>query len=161
MLPSCDERRLKASSEVLGDENTAQQLIVRFCEAELNQFVIIDGLDEIDLIPRRLLVQFLAGMVKKCDEYNPGKLRILFVSHDLPDMRRMKCLESATILEIDPDDTQKAIEVFVDIKLAAINEKFRLRNEDLERARKMTIARSDGRRCPEFLSKYVLMLTII
>ena len=162
MLPYCDEKRLKVSSEVLGDENTARLLVERFCDAELNQFIVIDGLDEIDLMQRRLLIQFLAAMVRKCDQYNPGKLRILFVSHDLPDMRRMKCLESTTILELDPDDTQKAIKLFVDMKLVVINEKFGMKNEDLERARKMTIDRSDGGPHPSFTkSNNVLMLITI
>ena len=144
MLPSCDDKRLKGSAEILSDENTARQLMERFCDAELNQFIIIDGLDEIHPIQRKLLVNQLSSMVDRCDRYNPGKLRILLVSHDLPDIGRLKCMETATILSLDPKDTKKSIKMFVDIKLLEINEKFHLNAEDLESAKSKTVKQSDG-----------------
>ena len=83
-------------------------------------------------------------MVERCDRYDPGKFRVLFVSHDLPDIRQLKGMESAIILSLDPDDTQKAIGLFIDLKLVEINEKFHLRKVDLRDAKSKTMSRSDG-----------------
>ncbi|KAK7750832.1 hypothetical protein SLS62_007231 [Diatrype stigma] len=112
MLPSCYEKKLNGM-DVLGDTSTAEILIRRFCEADFNQFIIIDGLDEIESRQRKMLMNFLANMVDECDKYDPGKVRVLFVSHDLADVRRMKRMETATILDLNPHDTQRAIKRYL------------------------------------------------
>ncbi|KAI8635201.1 hypothetical protein F5Y19DRAFT_469075 [Xylariaceae sp. FL1651] len=143
LLPSCNEKRLKGHG-ILNDDSIARSLIEMFCNADMNQFIIIDGVDEIDSVQRKGLVQFLSRIVAKCDEtHEPGKIRVLLVSQDLADYRQLKCMEYATILDLDPDDTQKDIKRFL-VKKVKEFQPLRLEDRDIQRAQELTIARSDG-----------------
>lgn len=145
MLPSCHEKRLKGNNDVLGDTSIAELLIQRFSDAAFNQFIIIDGLDEIETRQRKSLMHFLTGIVEECDKYNPGKIRLLFISHDLADVRKMKCMESAVILELNPINTQEAIENFVNQRIDKLKKKLPLTDQDLKKIRQLIIARSGGK----------------
>ncbi|KAJ2988608.1 hypothetical protein NUW58_g3882 [Xylaria curta] len=143
LLPACDEKRLKGN-EILNDDAPAQALIRLFCNADMNQFIIIDGVDEIEPAQRKPLLKFFADIVDKCDGYKPGKVRVLFLSHDLPDYKNLKCLESATFMQLDPNTTQKDIEMFVSKKAEELKQELGLEDQDLQHIKKLTVARSDG-----------------
>lgn len=145
LLPSCSEKRASKADEVLDDIGAAKALIELFCGVDMNQFIIIDGLDECRDEERKEIVQFLNDLVNGCDSYKPGKLRVLLVSRDLADMRKSMAL--AGILELDAGDTQKDIHRFVARKVARLQRKpkFRdLKDEDAERIQRLTCNRARG-----------------
>ena len=82
LLPACHEKAVRGDRQ-LQDIATVKSLLELFCEADINQFIIIDGLDECDPAEIRQIVHFWMSMVKKCDAYKPGKLRVLFISQDM------------------------------------------------------------------------------
>lgn len=144
MLPSCNDKRLKGNNDVLSDTGPAELLIRRFCEADFNQFIVIDGLDEIEAKQRKEVIHFLTGIVNECDKRDAGNIRVLFISHDLADLRKMKCMESTIVLELDPENTQGAIRNFFDKKIEELKEKMPLRDNDLGKIRELVLTRSKG-----------------
>lgn len=110
----------------------------------MNQFIIIDGVDEIETAQRKPLLQFFSGLVDKCDTYKPGKVRVMFLGHDLAVYKQLKCMESATIIQLEPHVIEKDIALFVAEKAKQLKEKFDLTNEELQSAQELTIYRSDG-----------------
>ncbi|KAI0914790.1 hypothetical protein F4823DRAFT_192149 [Ustulina deusta] len=143
LLPSCYEKKLKGN-EMLNDEGVARVLIGLFCNENMNQFIIIDGVDEIETAQRKPLLQFFSGLVDKCDTYKPGKVRVMFLGHDLAVYKQLKCMESATIIQLEPHVIEKDIALFVAEKAKQLKEKFDLTNEELQSAQELTIYRSDG-----------------
>jgi Cdc6-like AAA superfamily ATPase len=143
LLPSCHERKLRGN-EMLNEEPTARALIGLFCNADMNQFIIIDGVDEIDSAQRRSLVQYLAGLVAKCDAYKPGKVRVLFLSHDLADYSQLKCMEPTATLQLDADIIQKDIKIYLTKKAEELKRAVGLTDEELSKAQELTLKRSDG-----------------
>ncbi|TGJ80954.1 hypothetical protein E0Z10_g7822 [Xylaria hypoxylon] len=143
LIASCHEKKLRGN-EMLNDEAIAQALIRLFCNADMNQFIIIDGVDEIETPQRKPLLQFFAGLVDKCDAYKPGKVRVMFLGHDLADYKQSKCMKSATIMQLDPKSIQKAITIFVAEKAKELKEKFGLTDQELQDAQTLTINQSDG-----------------
>lgn len=110
----------------------------------MNQYIIIDGLDECEVTERRTLLQFLNSIVDRCDSYKPGKIRVLLVSRDVADIR--KSMQSAGIFDLAEEDTKKDIKVFVRQKVVALTgEPFRLTDEDGERVERMTCERAHGK----------------
>ncbi|KAI8949690.1 hypothetical protein F4801DRAFT_590960 [Xylaria longipes] len=142
LLPSCHDRRLRGN-EMLNDEVVAQALIKLFCNADMSQFIIIDGVDEIDPAQRKPLLQFFAGLVDKCDTYNPGKVRVLFLSHDIADYKQLKS-ESATFMQLSSDSIIKDIRKFVAKKAEEMKQELGLTDEELQHVQELTVARSDG-----------------
>lgn len=144
LLPTCNEKRLKGNYDILSDNRVAELLIELFCDMKnTSQFIVIDGLDEIDPKERKTLVQFLARTVDRCDTHDPGKIRVLFVSHDLVDIRKIQRIETATVLDLNPDDTQQAIRKFVDKNIDRLRERG-LEDDEAQWAQKLIISRSNG-----------------
>ncbi|KAI1757159.1 hypothetical protein F4782DRAFT_537465 [Xylaria castorea] len=142
LLPSCHERKLRGN-EMLNDETVAQALIKLFCNEDMNQFIIIDGVDEIDSAQRKLLLQFFAGLADKCDTYKPGKVRVLFLSHDIADYKQLKP-ESATFMQLNPDTIKKDIKTLVAKKAEELKKGLGMTDEELQLVQELTVARSDG-----------------
>ncbi|KAK5636189.1 hypothetical protein RRF57_011901 [Xylaria bambusicola] len=144
---------------MLNDETVARALIGLFCNADLNQFIIIDGVDEIETPQRKPLLQFFVGIVDKCDTYKPGKVRVMFLGHDLADYQQLKCMESAIIITLDKNTVQKDIQLFLAEKAKRLKEKFHLTEEELYSAQALTITRSDGWTTPHPRILFPVMLT--
>ena len=72
---------------------------------------MIDGLDECEQHCRKEIISFFKDMVKLCDSQFPGKLRVLFLSRDEPDIR--KSFSDVTELSIQPEYSQADIGIFV------------------------------------------------
>jgi hypothetical protein len=143
LLPSCYDKKLKGSTP-LSVETPATTLIGYFCNADMNQYIIIDGVDEIAAKQRKILIHYLVGLVEKCDGYKPGKVRLLFVSHDLAEYDKQKCMDEATKLQLTPDSIQRDIYIFVSKKAKELKEQAGLTDEEFQTARDMTMKRSDG-----------------
>jgi len=128
---------------LLNDAPTAKSLIELFCDVQLNQFIIVDGLDECEMeTERRAILKFLRDIVDRCDTYKPGKIRVLIVSRDLPEIRKQ--MQSAAILDLKPSDTDRDIEVFMEKKTQELREKFELLEEDANMVNLTICERADG-----------------
>lgn len=107
------------------------------------EIVVIDGLDECNLAQRRLVLTFLASIVNHCDEREPGRLRVLFVSQDFPDIG--KAIQTATVLKLSPEDNKNDIKGYVYEWSKKIREKYALDNEQIGYIQESTLIRSQGR----------------
>ena len=81
-------------------------------------------------------------MVDRCDEREPGKLRVLFVSQHSADIER--ALQTATILKITPEDNKNDIKAYVHDWCGKIREKYDLELETVEYIQESTCLRSKG-----------------
>ncbi|KAH7032709.1 uncharacterized protein B0I36DRAFT_99861 [Microdochium trichocladiopsis] len=143
LLPVCHEKKAKGQV-TLNHEETAQILLELFADADMNQFIIIDGIDSCNSETRRVVVNFLAKLAERCEEFRPGKLRVLLVSRDLPDIRKLKVVEGATtIIEMTTRHVQDDIGLYIDGKKAKMKDRG-LDENDIQRIRRQILRRSDG-----------------
>ncbi|KAK7981452.1 hypothetical protein PG988_003690 [Apiospora saccharicola] len=127
LLPFCDSKRADGGQESLDEIKIVKQLLESFCEYDLHQFVIIDGLDECESADRETIVSFWESMVEKSALYKPGKLRVLLISQDLADIRSLLRLSiTAEVLELDPADTNLDIERYLGEVAPRVQAKFGL-----------------------------------
>ncbi|KXJ92572.1 hypothetical protein Micbo1qcDRAFT_49583 [Microdochium bolleyi] len=143
LLPVCHEKKAKGQG-TLNHEVTAQILLELFADADVNHFIVIDGIDSCKAETRRVVINFLSTLVNRCEENKPGKIRVLLVGHDLPDVRRLKPIESSTtIIEMTTKVVQADIGHYLDSsapKLKACG----LNASDIGRVRSKVLKRSDG-----------------
>ena len=145
LLPYCFEKQSR-SEAILNDYNVTKSLIELFCDVDMNQFIIIDGLDECDTTERKIITQFLDSIVDKCDTYKPGKIRVLLLSHDLPDMR--KYMQSSGVVNLRREDTDRDIHTLISIHGEQLKTKFDLTDDDIRCIESLICARSSGKYIP-------------
>lgn len=132
--------------EILDDEGTAKSLLDLLCGTPSRQFIIIDGLDEIQKTDRKAVINCLSSIVQKSDGYNPGRIRVLLVSTDLDDMRTLaKSVDYLDVYDIHPMDSQKDIDLYLKRRAVALKTKFYLMEHDLNRITSLISARSNGK----------------
>jgi hypothetical protein len=107
-----------------------------------NGFLVIDGLDECDVSERKSLLDFLNEIVSLCDSTNPGKIRILILSRDEPDIKRY--LSTGMVVRIDSRDTLQDIELYVRHRASLVQRKFDLTAEDREYIEQNVLDRTQG-----------------
>lgn len=143
LIPYCYDKFLSSGDLTLTTPSLAERLLSLFCEKITKQFVIIDGLDECDPAQRKLALQFFTTMVGRCDEHEPGKLRVLFVSQHYPDIE--KALQTAAVLKLKSEDNKSDIKAYVHDWCGKIQQEFDLEMEDIEYIQESTCIRSNGR----------------
>ncbi len=142
LIPYCYDKLLSSGELILTTVNLAEQLLKLFCEKIPKQFIIIDGLDECDPQQRKLVLSFSLKIVDSCDDREPGKLRLLFVSQQCSDVE--KALKTAEILKLTEKDNEKDIKKYVLGRLKEIQEKHSLEYHVTECIQESTVARSKG-----------------
>lgn len=105
-------------------------------------FLAIDGLDECDVNERKSLLDFLNEIVNLCDSTNPGKIRILILSREEPDIK--KYLSIGTVVRLDSRDTLQDIELYVQHRAVLVQSKFNLKAEDREYIEQNVLDRTQG-----------------
>jgi hypothetical protein len=120
--------------------NLAKALLESFCQKIPKQYIILDGLDECDIAERKMILSLFTTMVDRFDAYEPGKLRVLFISQDFNDIR--KALLTAAAMSLGPADNQHDIKLYVDAWAPKIQQKHELNNEQIEHIRTSTCARA-------------------
>jgi hypothetical protein len=143
LIPYCYEKYLSSGELTLTSTTLAEQLLKLFFEKIPKHFIIIDGLDECNPAQRKLVLTFFTAIVERCDEREPGKLRVLFVSQDFPDIG--KALQTATIMELTPEDNKNDIKSYIHEWSKKIEQKYSIDAEDIEFIRESTLIRSQGR----------------
>ncbi|KAN0113190.1 NACHT domain containing protein [Hyaloscypha variabilis] len=105
-------------------------------------FLIIDGIDECDVNERKSLLDFLNEIIHLCDSTNPGKIRILILSREEPDIK--KYLSIGTVVRLDSQDTLQDIELYVRHRARLVQRKFGLNAEDQEYIEQNVLDRTQG-----------------
>lgn len=108
-------------------------------------FLVLDGLDECDDPERKLIMDFLKDVVNLCDSTKPGKVRVLILSRDEPDIRR--ALATATVIRFGRQDTLKDIESYIQHHAGLLQQKFEFPDADREYIEQYVLDKSDGK-CP-------------
>jgi hypothetical protein len=142
LIPHCYSKILSSGEVVLTSPSLAERLLTLFCEKITKQYIIIDGLDECEIAQRKLVLSFFTATVEDCDERDPGKLRVLFVSQDYPDID--KALRATTVLKLTAEDNKKDIMTYVRGWSAKIKEKYTLESDIVEDIQDSTCIRSQG-----------------
>ncbi|PHH91755.1 hypothetical protein CDD83_10399 [Cordyceps sp. RAO-2017] len=145
LLPTLHDKRMKGDYS-LKDEGSARSLLDLFCESDMKQFIVIDGLDELPDKQREEVVQRLKDIVRKSDDYDPGKIRVLLVSIDLADMRRLvQSADQIDVYELRAESTLRDISRYVTRQVCRDREHFSgLSDGDLQRARSSICSNSQG-----------------
>jgi hypothetical protein len=143
LLPIYYEKKLKGQ-EILNNEATARSLLELCFEVSTTHYIVIDGLDEFSVGDRSSAVQFISSIVDKSDSKSPtvGKIRVLFMSQDLRDMRKL--LETPAVLEIEPKHVEPDIRNLVTKQAEMLAEKCELADYELERVKRLTIEGAKG-----------------
>jgi hypothetical protein len=144
-LPTCIAKKSNSPEEVLVNIDTVKSLLELFCDSDMNQFIVIDGLDELKLVEVKPIVKFWITMADKCENYKPGKIRVLFVSQDGGDIRKLMQSGSADIFDLPPDRSTEDINRYILAQFDNLQEKFDLSDKDTHEARNKISARAEGK----------------
>lgn len=143
LIPYCYDKLVNTGELNLTTTTLAQQLLRLFCEKIPRQYVIIDGLDEVESAQRKLLLSFLSETVDRCDERDPGKLRVMIVSQEILDIE--KYMKTATTLKLTAEHNKNDIRAYVSDRSQEIQRKYDLEPDNVEDIQESTCVRSDGR----------------
>ncbi len=142
LIPYCYEKYLSSGELHLTSPALAKQLLKLCFEKIPKQFIIIDGLDECNPAQRKLVLSFFTSVVDKCDEREPGKLRVLFASQDFTDIGN--ALQTGDIMKLTPEDNKNDIKAYVHEWSKKIKEKYYLNDSQIEFIEESTFIRSQG-----------------
>lgn len=144
LLPWCHEQYTSGNRLSLIDEKVCRRILNALLMSCTRTFIVIDGLDECEFRDRRLLLSFFDDAISTCERYDPGKLRVMFVSRDELDIRkglRGSCEISVTSMH-NGDDMKRFVKKWCD----KIRSKFRgVDQEILDYIRESTLHRADGK----------------
>lgn len=88
LLPSFYTRRTSSGDASLRSLHVAKKLLDDCCYIVPKLFLVVDGLDECDPTDRRETLEILTRLAGECNVNEPGKLRVLVVSQQYPDIQR-------------------------------------------------------------------------
>ncbi|KAH7136884.1 hypothetical protein B0J13DRAFT_677676 [Dactylonectria estremocensis] len=129
----------------LNDDKAAKTLIDLFGDIGMKQFIIIDGLDELPGFHRDNLVQFLDSFVARTQVYFPGHVRVLYLSTDVAVLRdTLKTTDRIAEYPLDPAGTGEDIKSYMVKQGDKLQKKFKLNDQQVERARELIYQRSNG-----------------
>ncbi|KAK0111063.1 hypothetical protein ONS95_001443 [Cadophora gregata] len=120
---------------VLTTTNLAEGFLRTLFEKVETSQVIIDGLDECNSDQRKLILAFFTDVVRICDEREPGRLRVMFLSQDYGDIQ--KSLLAASSLKLTERENEPDIAIYVQHRTSSIPQ-----NLDLELSTKEIIKES-------------------
>lgn len=150
LLPTLNEKKTGGQSH-LGDEKTADTLCDLFCETDLNQFIVVDGLDELNKDDRLGVLQHLEKMVENGEKNgHPEKIRVMILSTDLNAIReRLAEKDKVGQYEVTQDKSEKDIELYVSKQVEKLvnNPEIGLNEEVAKRLVQETCQKSQGTVC--------------
>jgi hypothetical protein len=128
----CDKKNNAGQLESLTTEETAESLLRTFFEIIPDQYIIVDGLDECGKPVIKETIRMLSSVVTQQDTIEPGRLRLLIISRDLPEIKKPLITESihADIFTIEADHNHKAIKLYADQRLKKFDRAFELSRDD-------------------------------
>lgn len=147
LLPPCHTKHSTSGEPSLRSLSIAKQLFENFCSTVPKLFIIVDGLDECEQYERKQLLETFMEVIIQSEADEPGKLRVLFVSQNYPDIRRGLEKEKLIpkIVALSASDNEGDIQTYVRGWVHRISIKFDPFLEDLaEYLRNLTVARAKG-----------------
>ncbi|PNP50376.1 hypothetical protein THARTR1_08903 [Trichoderma harzianum] len=112
LLPRCKENI--DSSGILTDVATAETLIKVFFEYNTRQYIVIDGIDECEMIEARRAASFFMEQVTNCDNIKQGRLRVLFMSQQIPELAKAEIMpEGDACVKLKATDNAEDIKNYV------------------------------------------------
>jgi NACHT domain len=139
LIPYCHE---KSSTEISPSPKTAEDLLTYFCNTFPSLFFIIDGLDECEQEKRKQILGHLNKIVTMCDKQSPGKVRVLFVSRDLPDIKA--ALPTSTCFDLQNKDTVDDIKNYVKFRAEIVRKQFHLTLDQESEMVENVVTKSEG-----------------
>lgn len=128
----------------------AKSLLDDLCSAVSKLFIVIDGLDECEPGERKQTLQNIMKITCTCNNDAPGKLRVLVVSQDYPDIRKLLHSSEGTgippkIIQISDIDNEDDIKTYTGSLVEQIALKFVPFTEDMKAyLRDLTVANAKG-----------------
>ncbi|KAK8040668.1 hypothetical protein PG991_000456 [Apiospora marii] len=145
-MPVFYEMYIESGHTSLTSTRMTKELLEVMCRYISRAFIVIDGLDECEERQRKESTDFLHAMIRTCDAADPGKLRILYVSRDEPDIRRS--MTPATILGLQVEDTQRDIGIYLNAQTKKLREAWCipgfLSEDDIQYIKRNVQDRADG-----------------
>lgn len=146
LIPYFNEQQQRGGEPILSNEKKAMNLLQTFCRGGNRKYLIIDGLDECAMDQRKSILSSFSGLIKDIDQRDPGKVRLLIVSQDEPDIA--KALVEATELRLRTEHNQDDIKHYVEIWAEKIKSKFTLNEEQKQHIAKRTCWQANGKLYP-------------
>ncbi|KAL4786749.1 hypothetical protein BJX76DRAFT_354925 [Aspergillus varians] len=140
LVPYCHFKRKSARTHTLSDLSTAYTLIEIFCERISRLYMIIDGLDECEEGRKDLLDTF-KSLLKKTEGHSPGRLRLLFLSRPLNEIKT--AVPSAAILALGPEHNKEDIQRYCRRRTCEL-EKFEFGDVILNKVVEKICIKADG-----------------
>ncbi|KAF2181728.1 hypothetical protein K469DRAFT_691815 [Zopfia rhizophila CBS 207.26] len=146
LLPHCYDTRLSSPEVFLRSPGIAKQLLEVFCAKYPEQYIIIDGLDECDRPERKEILRCFIGLVASCELEHPGKLRVLFVSQEYPDVRKilMESKIRPKIIPLSVMDNGNDIDIYCNHWMGKIQRKNELTQVQREYIHCLTVGKARG-----------------
>jgi hypothetical protein len=151
LIPYVYMRAKSSGQGTLMAHQLTQSLVNVCCERVPRQFIVIDGLDECCRQERQVLLTFLAEVIDRAEDDEPGNLRVLIVSQDEPDITETLSKESRARpsfsvgrIVIQKKHNEDEIERFVSLWTDRIEQRFRLCIEETNCIKRLMSARTDG-----------------
>ena len=142
LVPFFNEQREEKGEVVLRSEKTAKTLLRAVSEEGDRQFIVIDGLDECLPQERKSILTFLQSLVEKIDDREPSKLRLLIISQDEFDIRKL--LSGAREFRIQATHNAADIDLFVQTWTKKIRSKFDLDEGNSDYIQRQTCTAAAG-----------------
>lgn len=142
LLPFCHEKYTKSGETILTSMQLAKQLFEVFYDSNFKLRLIIDGLDECPETDRRALLRLLTTMIEDTASTTSGKLRVLVVSQQYNDIRKM--LSSAVNLTVELEHNGDDIRNYVNHRMVEIAKRFDLDEEMKTMVAEQIFVRSAG-----------------
>lgn len=140
-----------SDSPVLSTLPQAKTILKVFFERIPHLYVIIDAVDECETADqRKLLIGTFEDLVRKCDSYSPGKLRVLIFSQPMFEIK--KSLPSADTLTLAPEHNVDDIRKYCQRRTREL-EKFEFNGQCLQDVVEIICTRADGK--DHLISKFV------
>jgi hypothetical protein len=147
LVPHCYEKRLSGADVSLRSPALAKQLLEVLCAAIPKQYIIIDGLDECEPHERKEILKFFVKLAElSCETEPAGKLRVLFISQDYMEIRKIIVESKAKpkILCLTPDHNRDDISNFVEYWVKKIQVKHDISPLQQDYIRCNTVSKARG-----------------
>ncbi|ETS83907.1 hypothetical protein PFICI_05783 [Pestalotiopsis fici W106-1] len=134
LIAHCCDKKSNSGQQYLNAEETAESLLKTFFEIIPGQYIVVDGLDECEKPVIKDTLRTLSSVVTQQDTIEPGSLRLLIISRELPEIKKPLSTESANagIFKIEAEHNEAAIKMYVGQRLADFDPRFDL-NIDMKK----------------------------
>jgi hypothetical protein len=153
LVPYCRSKWKNSRIPTLTDLSVASTLLETFCERIPRLYMVIDGLDECEN-GRKDLLETFKNLINKSDKHSPGKLRVLFLSRPMPEIKN--AVPEAAILPLGPEHNRADIKQYCQRRSREL-QKFEFNDDALNEVLERICIQADGIR---FFHEYQHILTL-